>query len=152
MPAAPRTPSGSPLENGYQTVITFAEDATVALFEKSVQPMGLEGGEKIDVTTMHNVDVRTYAARFLKEVTDSQMTVAYDPAVLTALYLMINKVQKVTLTFPDGSTWNFDGYLRNFQPSSIEIGAQPMATCTIVATNRDATTGVEASPSFAAAP
>ena len=156
MPAAPRTPVGSKLQDGYQTVITFADDTDIALWEKTVTPMGLEGGEKVDTTTMHNVDVRTYGARFLKEVTDAQMIVAYDPAALADLLALINVPQKVTLTFPDGSTWEFDGYLKNFQPGSIQEGTQPEATCTIVATNTESTAGPtegdEISPVYAAAP
>jgi len=153
MPAAPRTPSGKMLEDGYQTVITFADEPTIGLWEKTVTPPGQEGGEKVDVTTMHNVNVRTYAARFLKEVTDSQMTVAYDPAVLVDILALINVPGKISITFPDGSTWTFDGYLKNFQPGAIAEGTQPEATCSIVATNRDTDTPAtlpEISPSYTA--
>lgn len=137
MAVAPRTPGGVMLEDGYQTVITFALDEDIALWEKTVTPPGMEGGEKVSITTMHNREVMTYAPRSLKEVTDSQMTVAYDPAVLTSILALINIPGKITITFPDLSTWAFDGYLKNFQPGSIQEGTQPEATCTIVATNRD---------------
>ena len=150
MPAAPRTPTGLPLEDGYQTVIELENAATIALFEKTVQPAGLEGGDKVDTTTMHNVDVRTYAARFLKEVTDAQMTVAYDPAALVTLLAQINVPQTITIHFPNGDTWDFRGYLKNFIPAAISEGSQPEATCVLVATNTTAV-GAETTPNFTAA-
>ena len=151
MPAAARTPGGVPLEDGYQTIIEFAGSDTIKLFEKTVQPPGLEGGEKVDTTTMHNQDVRTYAPRWLKEVTDGQMTVAYDPAVLSEVLALINVVKEITLTHPDGSTWTFFGYLRSFVPGSNAEGAQPEATCTIVSTNVDPADSSETVPAYAAA-
>lgn len=151
MPTAARTPAGTMLEDGYQTVITFSGDEDVSLWEKTVQPLGVEGGEKVDITTMHNVDVRTYAPRFLKDIADGQMTVAYDPAVLTQILALVNVAQSITITFPDGSTWTFFGYLRNFQPAALQEGTQPEATCTFVATNVDTSDNSESVPEHAAA-
>jgi hypothetical protein len=137
MPVAPRIPDGVALEDGYQTIITFEGNDAVALWEKTVQPPGLEGGEKIDITTMHNKNMRTYAPRWLKEATDGQMTVAYDPAVLPELLCMINSPKKIIIQHSDCSKWKFDGYLRSFVPNAVSEGAQPEATCTIVFTNVD---------------
>ena len=149
MTVAPRTPSGAQLEDGYQSVITLAEAPTIALWEKAVTPPGMEGGEKVDVTTMHNDKVRTYAPRSLKEVTDSSMTCGYDPAVLADILAQINVKQQITVHFPDGSSWTFWGYLKNFLPGSLEEGTHPTAQCTIVTTNTN-DAGVESEPEYTA--
>lgn len=152
MATNPRTPGGRALEKGYQCAILLANIPTVELFERTVQPPGLEGGEKVDISTQHNVTVKTYAPQDLKEVTDSQMVCGYDPACLATLLAQINVPQKITLYFPNGDTWLFDGYLKNFAPNAMSPTAMPEATCTIVATNvdSDSTTGAEIDPSWVA--
>lgn len=137
------------LEDGYQSVIVLADAPTIALFEKSVTPPGVEGGAKIDITTQHNQTVRTYAPRSLKEVTDSSMTVGYDPAVLATIIAQINRKQLITVHMPDESTWTFWGYLQNFIPGPNEEGTQPTAQCAIVTTNTD-DTGDEVLPVYSA--
>lgn len=144
-PTVRATPSGRKLEDGYQSLITFALDTDVALWEKSVQPPGLDGGEKIDQTTMHNVTQRTYSARSLYEVTDSQITCAYDPHVYNHIKALINQETTITVTFPNGDTLAFFGYLQKFEPNELTEGEQPEATVTIVATNKDSS-GVEQTP------
>lgn len=144
------TPSGDLLEDGYQSLIAFAADADISLWEKSVQPPGIEGGDEIDITTMHNVTWRTRAARSLKTLTNSSITVAYDPAVYTQILALINVNGWITVHFPDGSTLDFVGYLKNFTPNELSEGAQPEASCEIVPTNQLA--GVETAPEYTAPP
>ncbi len=40
------------LDDGYQTLIEFAENPAIKLWEKSVTPPGIDGGDAIDTTTM----------------------------------------------------------------------------------------------------
>ena len=143
-------PSGTMLENGYQTLMAFANDADIGLWEKTVQPFGVEGGDKVDITTMHNQTVRTYAPQALKELTDSQMLCGYDPAVLSDILLLINNSGSVTSHMPDTSTWDFFGYLRSFVPAAHADGAHPEASCVVVATNRDPVSGDEEDPVYSA--
>ena len=139
------------LKDGYQTLIAFAADNTVEIWEKTVTPMGLEGGDKIDQTVMANANVRTYAPRALIDVSDGSMTVAYDPLSLTKLLALINVNTTITVTLPDGSTWTFWGYLKSFIPGELTEGEQPEAECEIVATNVN-DSDVETVPAYAAAP
>ena len=149
MPAAPRTPSGSPLRDGYQMVITFASNATVALYEKTVTPPGLDNGESVDTTTMHNVDLETSAPQGLNKVTDGGMECAYDPAALTALLALVGVEDDLTYHFPDGSSWTDRGYLKKFTPNQVQRGTQPTATCVVASTCTD-DVGAEEAPAYVA--
>lgn len=140
------TPAGRMLEDGYQSLITFAADPDVAFWEKTVQPPGVDGGEKIDVTTMHNVNLRTYAPRNLAEMTDSQFTAAYDPRVLPQILALRNVPTTITIQFPNGDSWAYYGFLQKFEPGELTEGEQPEATVTISPTNRDPLTGEEEDP------
>lgn len=153
MPANPRTPAGEALENGFQCAITLADDPDISFFEISVKPPGMDGGAKIDTTTQHNVGYRTYAARVLKELTDAGATVAYDPAVLPQIFAQINNPQVITIHFPNGDTYAFDGNLQSFEPGDMEEGSRPTATIVIAPLMTDTTTGdgSENDPTFTAA-
>jgi hypothetical protein len=145
--ATPRVdPSGIKLKDGYSTLITFARDTDVGLWEKTVTPPGLDGGDSIEQTTMHNDDWRTFAPRSLVTLTEMSFVAAYDPNVYTSVLALVNVEDTITVTFPDGSTLAFYGYLKMFEPSELTEGEQPEATVTIVPTNWDPAGDVEAAP------
>lgn len=138
------------LEDGYQTLISFAENPAVHLKEKTITPPGIDGGDAIDVTTMRNEDWRTFALRALKTLTESSFRAAYDPVIYDELDAMINVNQLITITFSDGSSVAFWGGLRTAQPQEVEEGAMPEVECNITPTNRD-NTGAEVAPVYTAA-
>lgn len=140
-----QTPSGIKLDDGYQSLITFESDPDVSFWEKSVTPPSIDGGEPIDTTTMHNSTFRTKASRSLKEYGDCTLVAAYDPVCYTQCLALCNVETIITVTFPDGSTLAFHGYLQKFEPNALEEGSQPEATITIVATNQDSS-GTEQAP------
>jgi len=138
------TPTGIKLPDGYQSLITFSRDRDVSFWEKTVKPPGLDGGDAIDTTTMHNVLYRTFTSRSLQTMTDAATTVAYDPAVFSQILTnLVNQPGVVTVAYPDGSTLAFYGYLRSFEPNELSEGAQPEASVTITCTNQDPVTGAE---------
>jgi len=122
------------LKDGFKTVINIGG---TNIFEMEVQPPGLEGGDAIETTTMRNVSRRTKAARQLIEMTNGSLTVAYDPASYSSLKSQINNNQELTVTFPDLSTLQFWGYLKNFIPNPLVEGEMPTAECEIVGTLSD---------------
>lgn len=136
-PTARGTPSGRMLKDGYRCLITFASNPTIEFWEKSVTPPGFDGGDKIDITTMHNNDYRTFAPRALITLMESSFTAAYDPAVLTSIEGLINRRDTVTIRFSDGSTWSFYGFLKSFAPQEVSEGEQPAAQCSIEPINMD---------------
>ncbi len=144
-PTARGTPGGIKLRDGFSSKITFATAPTVALWEKTVKPPGMDGGDSVPQTTMHNTVYKTKAPQQLKELTDSEFTAAYDPICYTTLLSLINVLTVITVAFPDGSSLAFFGYLQKFIPGELKMGEQPEAQCTIVATNMD-TSVAEQSP------
>lgn len=139
------TPAGRKLEDGYQSLITFSADTDVAFWEKTVQPPGYDGGEKIDQTTQHNTTFKTASPQALIEVTDGQITAAYDPRVIPQIQALINVECTITVLFPNGDTLAYFGYLQKFEPNELTPGEQPECTITIVATNKDSS-GAEQAP------
>lgn len=148
MATARSAPVGTMLENGYQSLVAFEDDPDISFWEKDVQPMGFEGGDKIEITTMHNTTVRTYAAQALPGATDGEVTAAYDPAVLSQIVALVNVNNLVTFHFPDGSSWDFYGFLGSFVPSALTNGEHPEATCSIMATNVNDNSGAETTPAY----
>lgn len=142
------TPAGTKLDDGFSTKIAFAADPDVSFWEKTVQPPGIDGGDPIDTTTMHNTAWRTMAARALKTLTESSLTVAYDPVVYDQIIALVNVEGAITVHFPNGDTLDFFGFLQTFEPDSNEEGSQPEATITIVPTNVDPSDGAEAAPNY----
>ncbi len=136
--ATPRVaPSGIKLKDGYRSLVTFALDTNIELWEKQVTPPGLEGGDSIEQTTMWNDVYRTFAPRSLRTLTEMQFTAAYDPQVYVSVLAAINREDTITVRFKDGSTLAFFGYLKNFQTGELVEGTQPEATCVVVPTNID---------------
>lgn len=143
-----QTPVGSRLKTGHPTLYAFSADPDVSIWETAAKPPGWEGGDKIPTTTYHNEDLRTFAARVLKEMTDGEMTVAYDPRCYPQIRALINVEGIVTVHFPNGSALSFYGYLQNFEPDDTSEEEMPTASCTIVATNTDPATGTEELPVY----
>ncbi len=133
------TPAGLFLRDGFKSLITFATAPTISLWEKKVTPPGWDGGAAVDTTTMLNVNLYTYGPRKLKKMTEMNFVAAYDPAVFTTILSLINVQTTITVTFADGSTLAFFGYLMHFKPSALEEGKQPEAECAIMPTNTDGT-------------
>lgn len=139
-------PTGKRLLDGYKCVVAFARDSNVNLWEMEVQPAGLDGGDKIDTTTMHNARWRTAAARSLITSTDGSFKCAYDPAVATEILNLLNEPGSITYHYPDGSTMDVWGYLKSFEPDALVEGSMPSATVSICHTNTDPSDHSEAGP------
>jgi hypothetical protein len=145
------TPSGFKLGDGYQTLLAFASKPSIQLWEKAVKPPGIDGGDGIDTTTMHNQVWRTKDTKHLKTLSESTMTVSYDPDSYNDILTLINKNDSITAHFPDGSALAFYGVLQKFEFGDLKEGEFPEATVSIYPTNYDPTGKVEAAPVFQAA-
>lgn len=144
-PVARGTPVGIKLRDGFSSKITITGKTTISFWEKSVQPPALDGGPKIEQTTMFNTMRQDFAPQVLYEVTDIAVKAAYDPAVYTDIMSAINQPGTITITWRDGSTLADYGYLRAFRPDPLERGRQPEATVEFSFTGVDST-GVEFAP------
>lgn len=144
------TPTGIKFEDGFSTKISFASNPTVCFWERTVKPPGMNGGDAINTTTMHNSTVHTKAPRSLIDYDNSTLNVAWDPNAFGTgqVKSLINFRDSITCRFPDGSTLTFYGYLQKFEPSDMKEGDMPEASITIVPTNWDPVGRVEAAPVF----
>ena len=135
------------IDDGHSTKVSFSADASVALWEKTVTPPGIDGGGENDTTTMHNTTWRTRAPKKLKTLTEMSFSAAYDPAVFDEILAMSNVNQQITITFPDGDTMVFWGWINTFEPGEIQEGEQPEADVTIIPSNQNASC-VETAPVY----
>lgn len=148
MTTARTTPHGIKMDDGFSTKIAFAADPDVSFWEKTVTPPGIDGGDAIETTTMHNTTWRSMAARALKTLTESSITVAWDPQVYDQIVALVNVEGLITVWFPNGDALDFYGYLKSFTPGDMSEGSPPEAEISIVPTNINPTTGAEAAPVF----
>jgi hypothetical protein len=138
------------LKDGYQTLITFAEDPTVEFYEKTVTPPGMDAGGANDTSTMRTERWRTRYPKALVTATDISLTAAYDPVVYDSIVDMLGVNQLITIAFPDGSTLVIWGWLNEFRPGEHREGEQPVATVTIMCSNVN-DSDVETPPVYTAA-
>jgi hypothetical protein len=136
------------LDDGFPTTIAFEADPDVSFWEKTVTPPGLDGGDAIDQTTMHNISLRTFASRELITMTECTVTAAYDPSVIPQILALINVEGSITVHYPNGDTLDFFGYLRVYEPQEMSEGTQPECNITIQPTNYDPVTGAETEPDY----
>jgi len=147
-------PSGGIMEEGFSTTITYADDADVQMQVVTLTPPPLSGQGAIEITTMENTAWETMYPKKLKSLQPMSLTVAYDPAVFDEIVTMLNANQLITITFPDGATWQFWGFIDEFTPGAQEKGERPTADMTIIPTLVDDSSEpfVETAPVFTAAP
>lgn len=141
------------LTDGHPTRITFyalGTDVTLLMKETSVTPPGIEGGGPNDTTTMRNSVWRTKQPKALKELSDVSCTFQYDPAIYDQVLDIINVNGIILVTFSDGSTLEFYGWLNNFTPGECVEGSMPTATGTVHCSNQN-DDGNEVAPIYTAA-
>lgn len=133
------------LQDGHQTLVSFAADPTVLFYEKTVTPPGVDGGGEVDVSTMANSTWRTRNPKALVSLSNASMNVAYDPACYPEIIALVNVNNLITVTFPDGDTLAFWGWLNTFTPSEHTEGEQPTAEIEIIPSNQNGSS-VETAP------
>ena len=131
------TSSAGRIDDGFSTLLEFSGAPTIKLWTKVVKPPGLSGGGAIETKHMQSTRIRTKKPKSLYDITDAEIKAAYDPAVLDTIVAQLQELQELTLTFADGSTWTFWGWLEEFVPGDCEEGAQPEATIKVMASGED---------------
>lgn len=146
-PSARVDPLGARLLDGYRCLTALSSQVNASMWEIGVTPPGLDGGDAIDTTTMHNDVYRTVSSRALKTMTAGTVRGAYDPRIYTTFVSLINDEDNtVTTHFPNGDSLAYYGFLQNFEPDELVEGEMPEASFTITPTNYDVNAGTEESP------
>lgn len=117
-------------KTGYGARVTL-ETSSLTFLEKSVTPIGFDGGDPIDVTNNSKSAIREQYPRKLVQLTGGSATVEYDGTQLTAIQAAINVAQYITIEYLEGDQIRFYGWVRTFTPSDFAEGAQPTAEIAI---------------------
>ena len=136
-PVGRADPVGTKIADGFSSKITITSDPNIDFWEKQVTPPAVEGGDPVEQTTMFNSTWRTALPPDLKSLESVTATVAYDPEVYNQIIAIINANTTITVTWPDGSTLAFFGWLRRFEPAALVDADQPEATVTFEVSNLD---------------
>lgn len=140
----------SRIDDGHSTTVGFQAAPSVKFYEKEVTPPSIEGGGENDTTTMLNSTYRTKAPKQLITLGEMTLTCAYDPEVYdTIVSNLINVNTLITITWPDGETLAFWGWVDMFSPNAVVEGEQPEADVTIIPSNQN-DSGVETAPVYTA--
>lgn len=145
------SPNSKRLDDGFASLVEMTDFPDVKLYEKEVQPGGIDGGDKIPTSTMRNSVWDTFWHRSLKTATDINYTAAYADDALDDLIAAVNHNQQFVVTFPDGATRTVWGFMKSFIPQKMVIGKQPEADVVFVPTNVD-NSGAEVAPVYTAPP
>jgi hypothetical protein len=142
-----RVPAGRFLELGKQILVTIKGDGTsyntIGLWEQTVTPMSLSGGDKVNIGNQYNTKYETFVPQRLITVGPMQMTVQYDPAAIDDITQAINDNTTITIHFPNGDRLAYYGYLKEFTPGEVARNGNPTATVVIEATMWDPVNFVE---------
>jgi len=153
VPTSPGVPAGFKMDDGYQALITLAVSTTISLWPLTVQPPSLDGGEAIPTTTMLNTKLKTFSPQALITMLASPVQCGYDPRLFNQVLAssIINKPTTITITFMEGSTLAYYGWLQKVDFGPLAIGAFPSCTATLFPSNQDLA-GFEASYVFTLGP
>lgn len=131
------------LTDGHGIIIEFFDDpedlnpAEVQFWEITVTPPGIMGGGANRTTTMRNTRYHTKAPKKLIELSDCTARVAYHPAIYESILAIIQLNKWVRITWPDGNTLGFWGWLDEIKFAEVQSGEQPEADITVVCSNQD---------------
>ena len=111
--------------------ITFKID-TQTFEAVTFDPMGVDGGDVIDITTTSTSGQVSKGARTLIEVSDMTATVRYDETETAAINALVNQTKTIEIDFNGTGTVTTTGWLKEFKPTGVQAGQQPTATITII--------------------
>lgn len=137
------------LIDGFKTVYTIA-GITAKFDEISVQPPEMDSGGEIDQTSMRNTKWRTSAGKQLIKLGPMTAKVKYEPATYPQIQAILGVTKLITITWPDGATLAFYGFVDKFTPDELVEGTRPEASMTIIPTMQTAVV-VETAPAYTSA-
>jgi hypothetical protein len=110
---------------GYGITITFASGFLAEILD--VKPPA-HSRESVELTHAGTTKAKEFEPEKLYDAGEMSVDIAFDPSVSPPIDA---DPETVTITYPDGSTWAFEGFMTNYEPS-VPIGAeQATASVTI---------------------
>ena len=129
--------------DGQSTTIDLGNST---LQEITVSPPSISSGGEIDVTSMDNGNWRSKAPKKLHESGEVSFSALYDPAHIGTYLSDVGRNKFITITFANGDTLKFYGWVDSFSPSEISEGEAPTVDVTIIVSNQN---GITRSPDVA---
>jgi len=130
----------------------------VTFSEKSIKPPSVATTGKLDTSSSSNTatgtvgttTLKTFIPSLFSEMGDASASVLYDPVETTAIYALVGITNPVVITWADGATLSFTGWLASFEPDdgdTIDATGAMSANITIVSSGAipvgaEAATGV----------
>lgn len=143
--------AGYHMKDGFKSLVTCALAPALNLWERTVQFGGIEMGDPIPYSTMHNGTYLTQRPRSLKQLTPLNMRCAYTGMTLANIEGLAGRETTWSQYFPSGAWCAFYGYLRSCIPQEHQEGNPPEVQVVIQPTNWDPSGLVEAGPAFGTA-
>jgi hypothetical protein len=142
------TPTGVPFDEQYRSLIAFAANPSLKIWEKTVGQPAEDVGDAINTATMLNDTWVTMAFRSLKKMEEFTVVAAYTGATRAAVRALLGVNGWITIHDPHGGTLDFVGGARRmeFSDNEVEGSDQPTITLTIQPTNQ--INGVETDPIY----
>jgi hypothetical protein len=149
-PASRTSPSGKPLNQGYQVVVNNSLDSDLEFFEEGVTPPAIMGQDELETTTQFNVTWQTFAPQSLMRLMPYTMRGKVDPILYQSFPLIANINATITLHLPNGDSLAHYGFYKSLEFSEFTRGSRPEGTITVVPTNQDPTDCSEQGPVYTA--
>lgn len=127
-------PVGTPFDEGYSSKIAHASDPDLSFWETVVGAPGIDGGDPVPTSTMHNLVVHTLAPRHLKRHTPFQVQGKFSGGTIDQVYALINVNGWITIIWPDATRYSFPGYFKSFTPGQAQEGNPLEGTLEVVPT------------------
>lgn len=112
------------MQLGTGTTISFASGFLAEILD--VRPPAASRG-KVDTTHMLSTPTREFLPTVLHEWGEAEIDMGFDPGAEPPL---TGNAQAVTITYPDGETWSFNGWLSRYE-STVPLEDKMTATCAI---------------------
>ena len=132
------------ITDGSGTTLTWATSSSFVVSKTEIKPYGLDGGGRVETTTLENTIWETASPKKLKKCTALTFEGLFDPALLAAAPVNVNDT--ITITYPDGSHDVVRGWLDKWEPGTIKVGDKTTCSGTIEISNQNG--GTETGPAF----
>lgn len=112
----------------------------VTFSEKSIKPPSIASTGKLDTSSSANSVtagggfLKSFIPSLFSEVGDATASVLFDPTEVADIYAALNVEKSIVITWADGATLTFKGWLDSFDPDdgdTIDASTANTATITI---------------------
>lgn len=135
------------MDDGFSTVLSFANLPDIKMYERELVLPALKGGGGKDTTNMRQLAHRSQTEDILRSVSSFTVTAAFATDAFADAKLQLGINQLISLIFPDGLQMQFYGWMEEFTPQKFVEGELALVAITVHASLRNLQ-GVETPPTY----